>query len=73
MIFTDEDKTKKTSEGLTPKWMQTSTNYDESINHKKDDNEHVDWVVNRSNYTKKWERFLDLLLGKNCQNLLIKN
>ena len=43
------------------------------INQKKDDNEHVDWVVNRSNYTKKWERFLDLLLGKNCQNLLIKN
>ena len=43
------------------------------INQKKDDNEHVDWVVNRSNYTQKWERFLKLLLGKNCQNLLIKN
>ncbi len=39
------------------------------INPKKDDSKHVDWVVNRSNYAKKWNRFFNLLLGKNCEEL----
>jgi hypothetical protein len=31
--------------------------------------DHVDWVVNRSDYRKKWKRFFDLLLGKGCNKL----
>ena len=32
--------------------------------------DHIDWVVNRSNYVEKWKRFFDLLLGKNCNDLI---
>ncbi len=32
--------------------------------------DHVDWVVNRSNYIQKSKRFFDLILGKNCKNLI---
>jgi inner membrane protein len=31
--------------------------------------DHVDWVVNRSDYRKKWKRFFDLLLGKGCNKI----
>ena len=40
------------------------------INPNKNDLDHVDWVVNRSNYIEKWKRFSDLLLGKNCKELI---
>lgn len=32
----------------------------------KSNNQHVEWVVNRSEYKAKLNKFLDLLLGKNC-------
>ena len=32
----------------------------------KSPSEHVEWVVNRSDYKKKWERFFSLLLGRGC-------
>jgi len=32
----------------------------------KSPSEHVEWVVNRSDYKRKWERFFSLLLGKGC-------
>ena len=32
----------------------------------KNPSEHVEWVVNRSDYKGKWERFFSLLLGKGC-------
>ena len=38
------------------------------INPNKPHSEHIDWVVNRSNYVEKWKRFYDLLLGKNCRD-----
>ena len=40
------------------------------INPNKPHSEHIDWVVNRSNYAEKWKRFYDLLLGKNCRDLI---
>ena len=40
------------------------------INPNKTHSEHIDWVVNRSNYVEKWKRFYDLLLGKNCRDLI---
>ncbi len=40
------------------------------INSNKPQSEHIDWVVNRRNYKEKWKRFFDLLLGKNCQDLI---
>ena len=40
------------------------------INPNKPHSEHIDWVVNRSNYEEKWKRFYDLLLGKNCRDLI---
>ena len=40
------------------------------INPNKPHSEHIDWVVNRSNYLEKWKRFYDLLLGKNCRDLI---
>jgi inner membrane protein len=40
------------------------------INSNKHHSEHIDWFVNRSNYTEKWKRFFDLLLGKNCSDLI---
>ena len=40
------------------------------INLNKPASDHIDWVVNRRNYLEKWKRFFDLLLGKNCQNLI---
>ena len=40
------------------------------INLDKNNSSHVDWVVNRSNYTEKWTRFFDLLLGKNCKGFI---
>ena len=40
------------------------------INPNKTYSEHIDWVVNRSNYVEKWKRFYDLLLGKNCRDLI---
>ena len=40
------------------------------INPNKPHSEHIDWVVNRSNYVEKWKRFYDLLLGKNCRDLI---
>ena len=40
------------------------------INPNKLHSEHIDWVVNRSNYSEKWKRFFDLLLGKNCRDLI---
>ena len=39
------------------------------INPNKSGLDHVDWVVNRSNYIEKWNRFFNLLLGKNCKEL----
>ena len=36
----------------------------------KNDNEHVQWVVNRSNFKAKWKKFFDLLLGKGCKKLI---
>ena len=39
------------------------------INPKKDKSEHVDWVVNRTNYKAKWKRFFDLILGKGCEKI----
>ena len=35
----------------------------------KNDNEHVQWVVNRSNFKAKWKKFFGLLLGKDCKKL----
>ena len=32
----------------------------------KNPSEHVEWVVNRSDYKKKWGRFFSLLLGRGC-------
>ena len=32
----------------------------------KSPSEHVEWVVNRSDYKRKWERFFSLLVGKGC-------
>ena len=32
----------------------------------KSPSEHVEWVVNRSDYKRKWERFFSLLLGEGC-------
>ena len=40
------------------------------INLNKPASDHIDWVVNRRNYSEKWKRFFDLLLGKNCQDLI---
>ena len=40
------------------------------INPNKPHSEHIDWVVNRSNYVEKWKRFFVLLLGKNCKDLI---
>ena len=40
------------------------------INPDKSATDHIDWVVNRSNYVEKWKRFYDLLLGKNCRDLI---
>ena len=40
------------------------------INLDKPASDHIDWVVNRRNYLEKWKRFFDLLLGKNCQDLI---
>ena len=40
------------------------------INSNKPHSDHIDWVVNRSNYVEKWKRFFDLLLGKNCKDLI---
>ena len=40
------------------------------INLNKPASDHIDWVVNRRNYLEKWKRFFDLLLGKNCQDLI---
>jgi len=31
--------------------------------------EHVEWVVNRSDYGKKWKRFFNLLLGDGCKEI----
>mgnify|MGYP007022714069 CR=1 FL=1 len=39
------------------------------INPKNDKSEHVDWVVNRTNYKAKWKRFFDLILGKGCEEI----
>ncbi len=41
------------------------------INPNKPHYEHIDWVINRSNYKEKWKRFFDLILGKNCKDLII--
>ena len=35
----------------------------------KNDNEHVEWIVNRSNFKAKWKKFFGLLLGKGCKKL----
>ncbi len=40
------------------------------INLNKPASDHIDWIVNRRNYLEKWKRFFDLLLGKNCQDLI---
>ena len=40
------------------------------INPDKPSTDHIDWVVNRTNYVEKWQRFFDLLLGKNCRDLI---
>ena len=40
------------------------------INLNKPASDHIDWFVNRRNYLEKWNRFFDLLLGKNCQDLI---
>ena len=40
------------------------------INLDKPASDHIDWVVNRRNYLEKWKRFSDLLLGKNCKDLI---
>jgi inner membrane protein len=33
----------------------------------KNNTEHVDWVVNRRNFSAQWDKFIGLLLGKNCR------
>ena len=33
----------------------------------KNNNEHVDWVVNRRNFGAQWDKFTGLLLGENCR------
>tara|TARA_B110000305_G_C19454831_1_gene650252 strand:+ start:1101 stop:2111 length:1011 start_codon:yes stop_codon:yes gene_type:complete len=35
----------------------------------KSSSEHVEWVVNRSDYKRKWERFFSLLLGRGCNKI----
>ena len=35
----------------------------------KNDNENVEWIVNRSNFKAKWKKFFGLLLGKGCKKL----
>ncbi|MDC0093373.1 metal-dependent hydrolase [Alphaproteobacteria bacterium] len=40
------------------------------INPEKNKSEHAEWVVNRSEYTAKGKKFLDLLLGKGCKIIL---
>lgn len=35
----------------------------------KNQTEHVDWIVNRSDYGTKWKRFFNLLLGKGCKKI----
>ena len=35
----------------------------------KNDNEHVEWIVNRSNFKAKWKKFFGLTLGKGCKKL----
>jgi len=39
----------------------------------KNNNQHVEWVVNRSDYNTKWKKFSNLLLGKGCEKILYKN
>ena len=40
------------------------------INPDKPSTDHIDWVVNRSNYVEKWKKFFGLLLGKNCSDTI---
>ena len=40
------------------------------INPSKNNSEHVDWVVNRADYKSKWKRFFDLLLGRDCKEIV---
>jgi len=35
----------------------------------KNDHEHVEWIVNRSNFKAKWEKFFGLILGKGCKKI----
>ena len=39
----------------------------------KNNNQHAEWVVNRSDYNTKWKKFSNLLLGKGCEKILYKN
>jgi len=39
------------------------------IDSSKNSLEHVEWVVNRSDYGKKWKRFFNLLLGDGCKDI----
>ena len=36
----------------------------------KNDNEHVEWVVNRGNFKAKWKNFFGLILGKGCKKVI---
>ena len=36
----------------------------------KNQKEHVDWIVNRSNFKAKWKKFFGLILGKECKKLI---
>ena len=40
------------------------------IDPSKNNSEHVDWVVNRTDYKSKWKRFFDLLLGRDCKEIV---
>ena len=40
------------------------------IDPSKNNSEHVDWVVNRADYKSKWKRFFDLLLGRDCKEIV---
>ncbi len=36
----------------------------------KNDKEHVEWIVNRSNFKAKWKKFFGILSGKECKKLI---
>ena len=43
------------------------------IDPSKSKNDHVEWVVNRTDYDTKLKKFMDLIKGNGCKRMLFKN